>query len=157
MVTRASHADDSGFTLLEVMVALVLGMIGLIGTVAVQQALLRATQNSNDAMIAMRLASQRMEQFNVSKTSNGPPVIDELAARATETGTVWSTAEYLDANGGCPTGTATWTGMCRWRRQWKVLNVGIGQPYDISVQVTYSLDSGNPKVVRIDAERRKSF
>ena len=79
---RNSH----GFTLLEVMVALVIGMIGLVGTVAVQQALLRATQNSNDAMIAMRLASQRMEQFNVATTHGGPPIIDELAARALETG-----------------------------------------------------------------------
>jgi hypothetical protein len=143
--------------LLEVMVALLLGMIGLIGTVAVQQALLRATQNSNDAMIAMRLASQRMEQFNVAQTSNGPPIIDELAARATETGTIWSTPEYLDANGGCPTGTATWTAACRWRRQWMVTNTGVALPYNISVQVTYSLDGGNPKVVRLDGERRKAF
>jgi type II secretory pathway component PulJ len=155
--TNPRREPSGGFTLLEVMVALVLGMIGLIGTVAVQQALLRATQNSNDAMIAMRLASQRMEQFNVAKTSSGPPLIDELAARATETGTTWSTPEYLDANGSCATGTGTWTGTCRWRRQWKVLNVGSGQPYDISVQVTYSLDTGTPKIVRIDGERRKSF
>jgi prepilin-type N-terminal cleavage/methylation domain-containing protein len=154
---RQPRPADRGFTLLEVMVALVLGMIGLVGTVAVQQALLRATQNSNDAMIAMRLASQRMEQFNVSKTSSGPPLIDELAARAIETSAAWSTPEYLDANGGCVTGTASWSAACRWRRQWKVANTGIGQPYDISVQVTYALDSGNPKVVRIDSERRKSF
>lgn len=137
--------------------ALLLGMIGLIGTVAVQQALLRATQNSNDAMIAMRLASMRMEQFNVASTSLGPPVVDELAARALETGTSWSTPEYLDANGGCAEDSAAWSASCRWRREWQVTNTGVGRPYNISVQVTYSLDGGNPKVVRIDSERRKAF
>ena len=155
MRARAQRSDR-GFTLLEVMVALAIGMIGLIGTVAVQQALLRATQNSNDAMVAMRLASQRMEQFNVALTAIGPPMVDELAARAAETGDAWSKAEYLDANGGCPTGTESWTAACRWKRQWKVTNTGASRPYNISVQVSYGSD-GSPRVVRLDSERWKTF
>jgi type II secretory pathway component PulJ len=148
---------DAGFTLLEVMVALLLGIIGLVGTVAVQQAILRATQTSNDAMIAMRLATQRMEQFNAATTSLGPPRIDELAPRALETGVSWSTPEYLDANGGCAAGTASWTATCRWKREWKVTNTGAALPYNISVQVTYNMDGATPRVVRLDWERRKRF
>jgi hypothetical protein len=40
---------------------------------------------------------------------------------------------------------------------WRVVNVGNGQPYVISVAVTYLSDTGNPKTVRLDMERRKSW
>jgi prepilin-type N-terminal cleavage/methylation domain-containing protein len=150
---------DSGFTLLEVMMALLIGMVGLMGTVAVQQVTLRAAQESNEAMVAMRLAVQGMEQFSIATLSDGPPVVDELATRAATTGAlaVWSTPEFLDSNGGCASGTASWTARCRWKREWQVTNNGVGQPYNISVKVTYSSDSGSPKIVRIDTERRKSL
>jgi hypothetical protein len=45
----------------------------------------------------------------------------------------------------------------RWSRMWRVVNVGNGQPYVISVAVTYLSDTGNPKTVRLDMERRKSW
>lgn len=159
MVRQRRAHTDGGFTLLEVMMALLIGMIGLLGTVAVQQSVLRATANANDAQIAMRLAMQRMEQFSVSVTYPGPPVVDELAAPAAATGaqSKWSTAQYLDANGVCATGTGTWTATCRWKREWKVTNLGVAQPYDISVKVTYNVDGNTPKVVRLDVERRKVF
>lgn len=148
---------NGGFTLLEVMIAVLLAMVGLVGTVAVQQALLQAAQNANDVTVAVRLASQRMEELQVARTHPGPPVIDELAARAAETGTKWSTPEYLDFNGSCATGTSAATPACRWERRWKVTDAGEGRPYDLSVEVIYRLDTGRPKAVRIDAERRKNF
>jgi prepilin-type N-terminal cleavage/methylation domain-containing protein len=159
MVKKRRNADQ-GFTLLEVLMALLIGMIGLLGTVAVQQTVLRATASANDAQIATRLATQRMEQFSVSFTYPGPPVVvDELAPRAAVTGALnkWSTPEYLDASGGCATGTAAATPTCRWMREWKVTNLGAGNPYDISVRVTYNLDGATPKVLRLDMERRKTF
>jgi type IV pilus assembly protein PilV len=154
------RSSEAGFTLLEVLMALLIGMIGLLGTVAVQQTVLRATANANDAQIATRLATQRMEQFSVAFTYPGPPVvIDELAPRAAATGaqSKWSTPEYLDASGACATGTGAWTATCRWKREWKVTNLGAALPYDISVQVTYNLDGSKPKTVRLDMERRKTF
>lgn len=157
---RRRRGDESGFTLLEVLMALLIGMIGLLGTVAVQQTVLRATASANDAQIATRLATQRMEQFSVAFTYPGPPlVVDELAPRAAITGALsqWSTPEYLDASGACATGTAAWTAACRWMREWRVTNRGVGQPYDISVRVSYNLDGATPKVVRLDMERRKTF
>lgn len=159
-MVKRRRRPEGGFTLLEVLMALLIGMIGLLGTVAVQQTVLRATASANDAQIATRLATQRMEQFSVAFTYPGPPVvIDELAPRAAATGAQgkWSTPEYLDASGGCPTGTASWTANCRWMREWKVTNTGGGLPYDISVRVTYNIDGATPKIVRLDMERRKTF
>jgi hypothetical protein len=38
-----------------------------------------------------------------------------------------------------------------------VVNLGTAQPYVISVIVTYATDTGSPKTVRLDLERRKSW
>ena len=152
--------SDGGFTLLEVMIALLLGMIGLLGTVAMQQTVLRAAQNANDAAIAMRLATQRLEQFNVATINmNATPPVDELAARAAATGALgtWSTPEYLDNNGRCLPNTTAWSATCRWKREWQVTNTGTNLPYNISVMVTYNLDGAVPKTIRVDMERRKTF
>jgi prepilin-type N-terminal cleavage/methylation domain-containing protein len=159
MEMKTRRRPDPGFTLLEVMMALLIGMVGLMGTVAVQQVTLRAAYDSNEAMVAMRLAVQGMEQFSIATVTEGPPIVDELAGRAALTGAVnaWSPPEYLDSNGGCPTGTAIWTARCRWKREWQVTNSGIGLPYNVSVKVTYNADGGNPKLVRIDSERRKNL
>jgi prepilin-type N-terminal cleavage/methylation domain-containing protein len=159
MVNGKERQRDEGFTLLEVMIALLVGMVGLMGTMAVQQTVMRATATGNDTTIAMRLAGQRMEEFSVATTAAGPPVVDEMAAMALATGGagVWSTPEYLDSSGNCATGKAAWTPICRWQRTWQVTNRGLALPYNLSVKVTYNLDGVTPKVVRLDTERRKTF
>jgi type II secretory pathway pseudopilin PulG len=147
---RTTQRAEAGFTLVEVMIALLLGMIGLMGTVAIQQTVMSASQNANDGQVAMRLATQTIEEFNARVTRRGPPVVDLLLLQATGN---WSAVEYLNANGAVgPQGPAN-----RWARQWRILNTGAGSPYDISVTITYNLDSGTPKVVRLDVERRKEW
>jgi Tfp pilus assembly protein PilV len=158
-MARRRRSDDGGFTLLEVMMSMVVGMVGLLGTVAVQQVTLRATQDANEATVAMRLAVQAMEQFNVATVSVGPPAVDELAVRAASTGAVgvWSTPEYLESSGSCSGGGSSWSAKCRWKREWQVTNTGPGRPYNISVKVTYNSDALSPKFVRLDWERRKTL
>lgn len=145
-----ARATNAGFTLVEIMIAMLLAMVGLMGTLAIQQTVLSATQNANDGQIAMRLATQTIEEFNARVTRRGPPVIDMLAPIATGN---WSAIEYLDVNGG----VGAQSPLNRWRRQWRVMNTGAGAPYNISVTISYNLDSGMPKVVRLDVERRKEW
>lgn len=172
-LVRHDARPERGFTLVEVMVAMLIGMIGLIGTVAIQQSMLMAGKASNDASIAMRLATQQLEEFSSRTTQAGTPNLDELAPVAAQTGgaNMWA-FEYVDEMGRAsgapelvstttedddPTPTTVDTPVFRWRRQWLVVNRGVTLPYTISVKVRYNLDSTTPRVIRLDVERNKTW
>ena len=148
---RRRRRRSAGFTLIEVLIALLLATIGLMGTLAIQQTVLSATQNVSDAQIAMRLATQTTEEFRARVTRRGPPIVDMLQPIATNT---WSEPEFLDATGAVG---PTRDGRFRYERQWRVTDTGAAAPYNISVIIRYNLDSGTPKVVRLDVERRKEW
>ncbi|HJX51158.1 MAG TPA: prepilin-type N-terminal cleavage/methylation domain-containing protein [Polyangia bacterium] len=156
---------NSGFTLVEVLVALLLGAIGLLGTLAVQQAVIGASKAANDAAVALRLASQKLEEFSTVLTTGNPnnlaplPNVDQfqnpLPSIANPIGNVtWRPPVYLNAEG---LAAAAASPEYRWTRQWRVVNVAINQPYVISVTVTYKTSTGDPKTVRLDMERRKAW
>jgi type IV pilus modification protein PilV len=148
---------SAGFTLLEVMIALILGTIGLLGTMAVQQVIVTASKNANDSAIALRLASQKVEEL--SSRSTDTQSTDSAHGLAPIASTTWSTAENVDAQGVILATTLTDQNryLYRWQRRWKVANTGIGLPYVISVAVTYLNDSGVAKTTRLDLERRKTW
>ncbi len=168
---------EQGFTLLEVLIAMLVGSVGLLGTIAVQQAIIAASKNANDAAIAMRLASQKTEELY--SRSSETPIADQLnglGSLATFAGAApkWyprdggggPIPEFVDAGGVFLRETSTGlprlpqpaeVGRFRWRRQWKVVNTGVGLPYVISVIVTYDNDVGTPKTTRLDIERRKGW
>lgn len=167
---------QAGFTLVEVMVAMLIGTVGLMGTIAIQQAIINASKNANDAAVAMRLATQKIEELSSKNTDTQVADIQiGLNRMATNPGDVrWfpsdtnnqPIAEYVDAEGVVLRSTtntsprlplAGETGRYRWHRQWRVVNTGSGLPYVISVIVTYNDDMGSPKTVRLDMERRKSW
>ena len=157
MIERRGRRAESrlpgsgGFTLLEVMVALVLATVGLLGTVAVQQTMFNATANAGDAAIATRLAMRAMEEFDAKVVTPGPPLVDQMAA-ATTAG--WSVSGYMNPLGGT---AASQSPDYRFKRESQVTNLGPGQPYNISVQITYALDTGAPRVVRLDSQRWKTW
>lgn len=150
---RTTHRPrtSGGFTLLEVMVAMMLATIGLLGTIAVQQTIFAATANAGDAAVATRLAMRGMEEYDAKVVTAGPPVLDQMAA-ATTPG--WVVSGYQNALGRM---NATPTIDFRFKREVQVTNLGPAQPYNISVQITYALDSGVPKVVRLDSQRWKTW
>ena len=161
---------EAGFTLLEVMISMLIGTIGLMGTIAVQQSIISASKNANDAAVAMRLASQKLEELSSRNTDDkGADMaigLFPLALKANAT-PVWSPSipEYVDAEGlylrdsdGSPiVPQPSDLGRYRWQRQWKVVDTGGGLPYVVSVIVTYNNDVGDPKTTRIDLERRKGW
>jgi prepilin-type N-terminal cleavage/methylation domain-containing protein len=145
---RRRRAAASGFTLLEVMIALLLATIGLLGTVAVQQTMFNATSNANDAAIATRLATQALEEASARVVRSD---LDQLAPAVTAD---WTGAVYLNSYG---VSSATQTPDCRFKREMLVTNQGVGKPYNVSARVTYNLDTGLAKTIRVDQERRKTW
>jgi prepilin-type N-terminal cleavage/methylation domain-containing protein len=162
---------DAGFTLLEVMISMLIGTIGLMGTIAVQQSIISASKNANDAAVAMRLATQKLEELSALNTDT--PGADAIVGLGPQVAKGWqpldstnaSVPEYVDAEGICLRNGANIPiapapadlGRYRWHRQWRVVNTGGGLPYVISVIVTYNNDTGDPKTTRLDLERRKSW
>ena len=146
--TRAPRARASGFTLLEVMIALLLATIGLLGTVAVQQTMFNATANANDSAIATRLATQALEEFSART------VRIDLDQLATEVSPDWTDVKYLNSAG---VRNATKTPEFRFKRETWVVNQGATSPYAVSVRVTYDLDNGSAKTIRVDQQRRKTW
>jgi prepilin-type N-terminal cleavage/methylation domain-containing protein len=146
---RLRRRVQGGFTMLEVMMAMMVAMVGLMGTVAVQQTLLTATANAQDGAIALRLASQALEEFNSRVVQPGSPAVDRMAVVATGQ---WSAPVFLDATG---RPAAAQGPLARWRRRTRVIDLGANQPYNISVEVQYALDTGNPKIIQLDLEKVK--
>ena len=146
---RLRRRVQGGFTMLEVMMAMMLAMVGLMGTVAVQQTLLTATANAQDGAIALRLASQAMEEFNSRVVQPGSPAVDRMAVVATGQ---WSAPVWLEGTG---RPAAAQSPIARWRRRTRVVDLGANLPYNISVEVQYALDTGNPKIIQLDLEKVK--
>jgi len=132
-------------------VAMVVASIGLLGTVAVQQTMFNATANASDAAVATRLAMRAMEEYDARIVTAGPPVVDQLSGAVTSG---WATATFVNTLGAT---NATATPDFRFKREVQVVNLGPAQPYNVSVQISYALDTGAPKIVRLDAQRYKTW
>jgi prepilin-type N-terminal cleavage/methylation domain-containing protein len=163
---------ESGFTLVEVMISMLIGTIGLLGTIAVQQSIISASKNANDAAVAMRLATQKIEELS-SRNTDTEEIDKVIGLRPLSLVADWlpqkagaSVPEYVNAEGVClceANGTplvpsSSELSSYRWSRQWKVVGHNtVGLPYVISVIVSYNNDVGDTKTTRLDLERRKSW
>ena len=144
---QPAHA---GFTLIEVLVAVLIAMVGLLGTVAVQQTMVTATASANNAQVAVQLAAQTMEQLG-ARTTQASPFVDMLGELANGN---WSDAVYLDRMGR-PADQASETN--RWRLRTRVSDQGPARPYNLTVEVAYTIGTGGWKTVRLDMECRKTW
>jgi prepilin-type N-terminal cleavage/methylation domain-containing protein len=149
-VSRKGRAGEAGFTLIEVLIAILIAMVGLLGTVAVQHSAMNAAANVSDAQTAMRLGTSTLEQFNARRTQLNP-FVDMLGSIATGD---WTTPIFMDVQNRSST---VWSPAHRWQIKTRVVNLGITRPYNISVEVVYALDSGLAKTVQLDVERRKTW
>ena len=139
------------------MIALLIGTIGLMGSLAIQQVIVNGTKASHDSSVALRLASQKSEELASRPTDTYTIDVNSgLAKIATST---WSSIEYLNAQGkafpGVPANSDVNT--YRWRRQWRVTNLGESMPYNITVVVLWMNEGGEGKTTRLDVERRKAW
>jgi type II secretory pathway pseudopilin PulG len=69
---RGGGRSAAGYTLIEVMVALLVGMVGLLGTLAIQQTMLLANKNVRDGGVATRLAIQLVEEIGARDMTGDP-------------------------------------------------------------------------------------
>ncbi len=145
------RSSDRGFTLVEVLVTLVIAMIGLLGTIAVQQTVLSATVNANETAVAMRLAAQRIEEINVA-AKGAPPGVDLLAAQVNAGN--WTPASgytQMDEKGA----TGGSANVARWGRRERIVDNTAAGTYEISVEVTYNRDGATLRTYRLDFQRYK--
>jgi hypothetical protein len=112
-----------------------------------------ATANAGDGAIATRLAMRALEEVQAKIVTAGPPVVDQLAAAVTGG---WSTPAFVNPLGAANPG-AIRTPDFRFQRDLQITNLGATQPYNVSVRITYALDTGSPKVVRLDTQRYKTW
>src|SRR5215216_4062037 len=79
---RPARRSQAGFTLIEAMMAMLIASVGLLGTVAFQVTMLSANANVNDGAVALRLASQAMEELQGRSVIPGTSSVDQLKASA---------------------------------------------------------------------------
>jgi type IV pilus assembly protein PilV len=135
MVRRGAQR---GMTLIEVMVALLVASVGLLGSLAMVGAVWNGTTFSRHATEAQVLAQSRLEQLQslVSTTSNPlPSDTAPVGAFADETGT-GVVANPIDATGAAAPATG---GTLFYRQvQWSTLNYATGLQRGINVKVCWN-------------------
>ena len=69
---QARRTAEGGFTLIELMIALAVTIIGLMGLVSLLVADVRASAHSRHAAVASVLADDRLEEVRAGDTYNKP-------------------------------------------------------------------------------------
>ncbi|WP_341503074.1 prepilin-type N-terminal cleavage/methylation domain-containing protein [Gallaecimonas sp. GXIMD4217] len=110
-----SEKGQRGFGLIEVLVAIVVVGIGVVGLMALQKAFLRSSDSSIAQNIAMQLAEEKLEEFRrfdaaVGGTSNYSDVVtgsDSVTFDGLAYSRSWTVSDYYYDEDGTPTWSST--------------------------------------------------
>lgn len=73
-------SNEEAFTLLEVLVAIVILSIGLLGMASLTVGIIKGNKFSNNVTAATTLAQEKMEDIRLASEANYTSVVDETAA-----------------------------------------------------------------------------
>lgn len=145
IVRRAAHArprDAAGFTLIEVMIALTVLAIGLLGLAAMQLYAMGAGREGRNTTQAATIAQDQLEQF-----------MSESWAAMTDTAGAWSAAQTVNVDVDTGGGTQTQQAY-QWR--YRITDVVANWTKDVDVEVTWSEPKrGNQRVVMSTTRYRR--
>lgn len=147
--------QGAGFTLVEVMIGVLLAMVGLLGTVAVQQTMMNAAIHADDSAIASRLAVQEMEQLNARQLApvGGPNPGDPLDQLEPVLTNGWFQVGFYNRAGQRQN---NWSADSRFLVERRVEDPMGDRNYLVSVRVRYRVGDLE-KVIQLDNERRRPW
>lgn len=80
MYVPTLRSNEEAFTLLEVLIAMVILSIGLLGMASLTVGILKGNRFSNDVTTATTLAQEKMEDIRLASETDYTSVVDETAA-----------------------------------------------------------------------------
>jgi prepilin-type N-terminal cleavage/methylation domain-containing protein len=136
--------EMGGFTLIEVLVAIVILTVGLLAVGTMQISAIRGNFMGGNTSIALSLASEKMEDL-LNSDFNDPPGVQKLTDRITgNNATLSSTTavdwdEYVSEEGAVGAGGF-------YRRIWNIANVPTVSPTTKNVVVTVTWENNRHRV-----------
>jgi type II secretory pathway pseudopilin PulG len=136
MVSTRSHAA-SGMTLVEVLVALVVLMIGTAGLIGINRAIMTSNSFARDLTTANALAASRLEELRVASPTIPVGAVD--CRSLLMCGAVAATGADVDERG-----RSTGTSADRFRRCWCTDGITVLPDVILNVRVAFHEEGGAP-------------
>jgi type IV pilus modification protein PilV len=141
MTGKLDKEKDEGWTLIEVLIAIVILTVGLLGVGSMQISAIRGNFMSGNTSIALTLASEKMEDL-FNRDFNDPVVAD---GNASNNGSLSSMTNVDHQENVDPDGTVSAGGF--YRRIWNVADMASPWPAMKEITVIVSWESNRHRVM----------